>query len=391
MLQSRFSGYKVCSRTSADSMPPKGRSTKTKSNLIQSDPSQRGIMSFFGAPNSPSAPKVPSQVTTKGDRETIVPVINLTEECWEIDTSQPKESAATMVKGDKPRQTGFVRASDMVSERHGMAARSSNDVARAKVATAPTTESYCEISSQNDCMLGTRSQPSRETAEGLRGTDTTSRAVCTRASGVSASDLGVPSGKRSCRSLDTDCRGRATNENLSLDARNSRNHSVRLPLDVVGLHFRDEMHVGGLADLQESPIQEGTKLMLEREPSNAHDQFAIKVLLPTTLGGHFIGYIPSRRAKLLAPILDAAEVEDNLSRISLTAAANDDSLQAGGNGGTARSTSGEGSPRRTLPALLEVNPFDSAERETYASSLDKVRRRLGSKVGRDEERISLFP
>lgn len=364
-------------------MPPKGRSTKTKSNLMKSDPSQRGIMSFFGAPNPSSTPKVPSQVAIKGARETIVPVIDLAEECWELDTSQSKQSAATMVEGKNPRQTGFVRASDMLSDRHGMAIRSSKGFTRAKVATAPTIESHCKITSQKDCILVRRNQPSRETAEGLRATDTTSRAVFKRASGVSDSDLGEPSSKRSCWGLDTDCRGGVTNKNLSLDARNSQNHSVRLPLDVVGLHFRDEMHVGGLADLQASPIQEGTKLMLEREPSNAHDQFAIKVLLPTTLGGRFIGYIPSRIAKFLAPILDAAEVEDNLSRISLTAAANDNPLQAGE---TARSTSGEGSPRRTLPALLEVHHFDSAERETYASSLDKVRRRLGSKVGQSYSR-----
>ena len=63
---------------------------------------------------------------------------------------------------------------------------------------------------------------------------------------------------------------------------------------VVGMRFRRE----SLAAVQYLKV--GDSLVLRREPDNPHDKNAIRV---ETESGIHIGYIPSIRAEILAPIL----------------------------------------------------------------------------------------
>jgi hypothetical protein len=58
-------------------------------------------------------------------------------------------------------------------------------------------------------------------------------------------------------------------------------------------------------------LEEGARLVLEREPDNQFDPFAIKVLIPedeaSGTGYFHVGYIPAKIAAKLAPRLDAGE------------------------------------------------------------------------------------
>lgn len=55
-------------------------------------------------------------------------------------------------------------------------------------------------------------------------------------------------------------------------------------------------------DLAMTELEEGTPLVLRREPGNPHDELAIEVL---TTQGLKIGYVPRRRNTAVARLLDA--------------------------------------------------------------------------------------
>lgn len=67
---------------------------------------------------------------------------------------------------------------------------------------------------------------------------------------------------------------------------------------VRGMYFRGS-DVVALVDT----LQVGTKLDLEREPDNAHDAFAIKVLFEST----HIGYLGAEYASWIAPHMDEGQ------------------------------------------------------------------------------------
>lgn len=67
-------------------------------------------------------------------------------------------------------------------------------------------------------------------------------------------------------------------------------------ISVVGMHFR-----GAWAKEYCAALQGGEILRLEREPDNAYDAFAIKVLTP---GGQHLGYIEGSKASFIAVEID---------------------------------------------------------------------------------------
>lgn len=134
-----------------------------------------------------------------------------------------------------------------------------------------------------------------------------------------------------------------------------RSDLIVLPLHVVGLQFRDlppsDQHHDN--STRSTAVEPGTPLILEREPCNSHDENAIKVLLPASLGSRFLGYIPGRIAALLAPIIDAAS--GTVACVTLKTQEEDSIIG-----------------RQTLPAVLEVRPLSGSKREPFAGSLVKV-------------------
>jgi len=50
-------------------------------------------------------------------------------------------------------------------------------------------------------------------------------------------------------------------------------------------------------------LQAGTRLTLEREPGNPHDENAIRVVEPES--GEFIGYVAKENAAEIAPLMDS--------------------------------------------------------------------------------------
>lgn len=64
----------------------------------------------------------------------------------------------------------------------------------------------------------------------------------------------------------------------------------------VGLHFRPSE----VKHFVNNELQVGQALTLEREPSNAYDSNAIKVLCDE----HFIGYVPKTSNAVLAALMD---------------------------------------------------------------------------------------
>lgn len=70
---------------------------------------------------------------------------------------------------------------------------------------------------------------------------------------------------------------------------------------VVGMHFRDREGVPASAIC--GSMLEGTVLDLEREPDNAYDPDAIKVLS----NGNHIGYISRDTASFLSPEIDSGQ------------------------------------------------------------------------------------
>lgn len=145
--------------------------------------------------------------------------------------------------------------------------------------------------------------------------------------------------------------GSLSSSKRSFGGRGHRSDPVTLPLHVVGFQFRDlppsDQHQ------HNATVEPGTALVLEREPWNSHDENAIKVLLPASLGSRFLGYIPGRIASLLAPIIDA--VSGTVARVTLKTQEEESVIG-----------------RQTLPAVLEVQPLSGAKKEPFAGSLVKV-------------------
>ena len=52
-------------------------------------------------------------------------------------------------------------------------------------------------------------------------------------------------------------------------------------------------------------IQQGTVLVLKREPANPHDALAIMIL---TEKGHHLGYVPRAKNEALARLMDAGKL-----------------------------------------------------------------------------------
>lgn len=67
----------------------------------------------------------------------------------------------------------------------------------------------------------------------------------------------------------------------------------------VGMHFRG----GGAVELARM-IDETTEVLLEREPENQYDAYAIKVMI----ADQHIGYIERGQAAWISPLLDEGEV-----------------------------------------------------------------------------------
>lgn len=67
---------------------------------------------------------------------------------------------------------------------------------------------------------------------------------------------------------------------------------------VVGMHFRERDGVPAKEIV--ATFEPGTQVQLEREPENAFDSFAIKVLYE----GHHIGYIEASSALYISPWID---------------------------------------------------------------------------------------
>lgn len=161
---------------------------------------------------------------------------------------------------------------------------------------------------------------------------------------------------------------------------------IKLPLHVVGLQFRERytdpqspgqgegQHPaarGTPAPDTNTSINGDTALELEREPYNAHDRNAIKVLVapppsqqqqPPRRPSRFLGYIPGRVAVLLAPLMDgspgAAVAQVTLKTVP------EEEEEEGAAAGSA--------PRNTLPALLEVQPLAGAGQEPFSGLIAKV-------------------
>lgn len=148
---------------------------------------------------------------------------------------------------------------------------------------------------------------------------------------------------------------------------------VHLPFHVVGLQFREATTVVGEPSTgARRQLEPNTTLPLEREPCNSHDANAIKVLLPTSLGATFLGYVPARVAVLLAPFLDAAP--GSVARATVRAVGDgEEGEEEGGKGGGAV----VGGGRQTLPAVLELQPLDGVDVEPFGGLLVKVRLLLG--------------
>jgi hypothetical protein len=70
---------------------------------------------------------------------------------------------------------------------------------------------------------------------------------------------------------------------------------------VVGMHFRGEH-----AKTYAAALQPGDSLLLEREPDNEYDVFAIKVITPERNGepGFHLGYIEKGAARWIATDMD---------------------------------------------------------------------------------------
>lgn len=148
------------------------------------------------------------------------------------------------------------------------------------------------------------------------------------------------------------CSSSSSSSKHNFGGRGHRSDLITLPLHVVGLQFRDlppsDQHQ------HNTTVEPGTALVLEREPGNSHDENAIKVLLPASLGSRFLGYIPGRIASLLAPIIDA--ISGTVARVTLKTQEEEESVIG----------------RQTLPAVLEVRPLSGAKKEPFAGSLVKV-------------------
>ena len=201
------------------------------------------------------------------------------------------------------------------------------------------------------------------------------------------------------------------------------NTTIKLPLHVVGLQFRDTLPspssnpsatssptpsssrppcstsspspspgAPSAADGNGLNIPPDTPLELEREPLNNFDRNAIKVILPPSLRGRredgFLGYIPGRVAALLAPLIDTPV--GTVARMTLKAVGEEDGDRRGGGGGGGGvggggsgggvggdggggGGGGGGGVRQTLPALLEVQPLEGAHSKAFAGFMTKVR------------------
>lgn len=76
---------------------------------------------------------------------------------------------------------------------------------------------------------------------------------------------------------------------------------------VKGLQYRDEEAQEAAEDLEE-----GDTLLLEREPENEHDSYAVKVL---TTDNHHIGYVEATKAKRISNNMDKL-IECKIKKIS---------------------------------------------------------------------------
>ena len=85
----------------------------------------------------------------------------------------------------------------------------------------------------------------------------------------------------------------------------------KLEISVVGLSYRATP-----ATLEKIAMATPLKAKLQREPTNAHDENAIMVVLTEKPWPNFhIGYVPREVAKELAPKMDSGEVE--ISKVTL--------------------------------------------------------------------------
>lgn len=158
---------------------------------------------------------------------------------------------------------------------------------------------------------------------------------------------------------------------------------IKLPLHVVGLQFRERFTEPSPGQGEgQHPAARGTPppntianingdpvLELEREPYNAHDRNAIKVLVAPPpsqqqlprLPSRFLGYIPGRIAVLLAPLMDGSP-GTAVAQVTLKTVPEEEEEGAAVGSG----------PRNTLPALLEVQPLGGASREPFSGLIAKV-------------------
>ncbi|CAM0912991.1 unnamed protein product [Alopecurus aequalis] len=88
----------------------------------------------------------------------------------------------------------------------------------------------------------------------------------------------------------------------SVDACPDVDSSTKVVVDtvIVGRRFRENTEV---------ELQEGVGITISREPQNAKDPDAIKVLYAGSECGQMLGYLPRELAKVLAPLLDIHFVE----------------------------------------------------------------------------------
>lgn len=280
-------------------------------------------------------------------------------------------------------RAGFVRASDLLNSRHQPQHLAADGIANEPPDGQPTPASGLEKSLMHEVtpVSVANVTPSTCSVSKIRNTGN----ATVKSKGVLSSWGSLGNG-----GVDSTGRGSSwTGTGAGRQQQQQRRHpTIQLPLHIVGLQFRetfpaqskvlnsgdqkDDNGNGNNGDSGDDPAP-NTPLELEREPDNAHDMNAIKVLLPAPSPSQgrkarFLGYIPGRVAVLLAGLLDATPGE--VARVSLKTV--DDSKDEGGGGGVDAT-----GIRQTLPALLEVQPLGrGAERSPYAGLILKVRQRL---------------
>ncbi|PNT76430.1 fanconi-associated nuclease 1 homolog isoform X6 [Brachypodium distachyon] len=99
---------------------------------------------------------------------------------------------------------------------------------------------------------------------------------------------------------DSSCMLPTETTSVSIDACTDVDSSTKVAVDtvIVGRRFHENVE-----------LQEGVVITVSRDPQNAKDSDAIKVLYAGSECGQMLGYLPRELAKVLAPLLDAHFVE----------------------------------------------------------------------------------